>query len=435
MSITFELFGKNFNSSQVNSKQYSYNGETYTIYNYDTSIVTDNDYDKTGLYRSVVVDSSGNIVSFAPPKSVTSEYFEKANFDIECNFNLFANEIVEGTMINLFYNKNNGSWEISTKSAIGGNYWYFRTSYQNSSSHYKQMTFREMFIEGLGEKSDTDLNDASVVKTLNKDYIYSFVMQHPMNHIVLNIQRPTLYLVTGYKVVNKNTITSYGVDELVNELKMDMNAFGILTPKRVEIAGRSLNQINELIRSTNMNVGIMIFNGSNGQRVKLLNDAYSRLKDIRGNNPNLHYHYLSLFAAGKVDEFLSLFPSYKRLFYEFYQQSYEFIKEVHDAYVSYYVLKQGKTKRIPKPIFTHIYTIHSRYYIPNINSEKPTIVTRAIVASYYNEMTPKEKLYHVTYKTREYTNRQEGSMIVNDEESNNNEKYNATSETFITASY
>lgn len=431
MTITIELFAKNYNPSMVKSKEYRYNGETYTIYNYDTSVVCDNDYDKNGLYRSVIVDSAGNIVSYAPPKSVTLDYFEKTNFDIECNFNLYANEIVEGTMINLFYNKNNGSWEISTKSAIGGNYWYFRTSYQNSSTHYKQMTFREMFMEALGEKSDTNLNDASVVKTLNVDYIYSFVMQHPMNHIVLNIQRPTLYLVSGYRVENKTTIHSYSVDELVGELKLDMNSFGILTPKKVDIKGKNMGQINEMVSLANIDVGFMIFNASNGQRVKVLNDAYSRLKDIRGNNPNLHYHYLSLFAAGKVDEFLSMFPNYKRLFYEFYQQSYDFIKEVHDAYVSYYVLKQGKTNRIPKPIFTHIYTIHSRYYLPNLNSETPTIVTRDVVAKYYNEMTPKEKLYHVTYKTREYAKRQD-EMNNYDEDENNNLKETGT---FITASY
>ena len=432
MTITIELFTKNYNPSMVKSKEYRYNGETYTIYNYDTSVVCDNDYDKNGLYRSVIVDSAGNIVSYAPPKSVTLDYFEKTNFDIECNFNLYANEIVEGTMINLFYNKNNGSWEISTKSAIGGNYWYFRTSYQNSSTHYKQMTFREMFMEALGEKSDTNLNDASVVKTLNVDYIYSFVMQHPMNHIVLNIQRPTLYLVSGYRVENKTTIHSYSVDELVGELKLDMNSFGILTPKKVDIKGKNMGQINEMVSLANIDVGFMIFNASNGQRVKVLNDAYSRLKDIRGNNPNLHYHYLSLFAAGKVDEFLSMFPNYKRLFYEFYQQSYDFIKEVHDAYVSYYVLKQGKTNRIPKPIFTHIYTIHSRYYLPNLNSETPTIVTRDVVAKYYNEMTPKEKLYHVTYKTREYAKRQDEINNYDDEDENNNLKETGT---FITASY
>jgi hypothetical protein len=432
MTITIELFAKNYNPSMVKSKEYRFNDETYTIYNYDTSVVCENDYDKVGLYRSVIRDSAGNIVSYAPPKSVTLDYFEKTNFDIECNFNLYANEIIEGTMINLFYNKNNGSWEISTKSAIGGNYWYFRTSYQNSSTHYKQMTFREMFMEALGEKSDTNLNDASVLKTLNRDYIYSFVMQHPMNHIVLNIQRPTLYLVSGYSVENKTTIHSYSVDELVSELKLDMNAYGILTPKKVDITGKSMSQINEMVGSANMVVGVMIFNASNGQRVKLLNDAYSRLKDIRGNNPNLHYHYLSLFAAGKVDEFLSMFPSYKRLFYEFYQQSYEFIKEVHDAYVSYYVLKQGKTKRIPKPIFTHIYTIHSRYYLPNVNSETPTIVTRDVVAKYYNDMTPKEKLYHVTYKTREYAKIQDETNNDDDINENNNMKETGS---FITASY
>jgi len=437
MSNTFNLFGKDFNASKVKSKEYTHNDVKYTIYNYDTSVICDNDYDKIGVYRSVIMDSSGTVVSFAPPKSVTSEYFEKTNFDIECNFNLFANESVEGTMINLFYDNNLGNWEISTKSAIGGNYWYFRTSYQGSSTHSKQMTFRSMFMEALSENADTNLNDASVVKMLDKDYIYSFVMQHPMNHIVLNIERPTLYLISGYKVENKTTITAYTVNEMVDMLKLDMNSFGILTPKIIDITGKNMSQINEMKDSNDTSVGIMLFNASNRQRVKLLNDAYSRLKDIRGNNPNLHYHYLSLFAAGKVDEFLTLFPNYKGLFYEFYRQSYDFIKEIHDAYVSYYVLKLGKTKRIPKPIFTHIYAIHSRFYLPSVNNETPTIVTRDIVCKYYNEMTPKEKLYHVTYKTRDYTSRQENT---NSEEGGEQEhkcdnNYVNRTNTFISASY
>ena len=108
------------------------------------------------------------------------------------------------------------------------------------------MTFRTMFMEALGENADTNLNDASVVKMLDKDYIYSFVMQHPMNHIVLNIERPTLYLISGYKVENKTTITAYTVNEMVDMLKLDMNALGILTPKKIDITGKNMSQINEM---------------------------------------------------------------------------------------------------------------------------------------------------------------------------------------------
>ena len=109
------------------------------------------------------------------------------------------------------------------------------------------------------------------------------------------------------------------------------------------------------------------------------------------------------------------------MFYQFYRQSYEFIKEIHDAYVSYYVKKMGKSVRINKSIFTHIYTLHNTYYIPTIDSVMPTIVTRDVVSNYYNDMTPKEKLYHVSYKTREYTNKHkdDGSSSSNSSKESN----------------
>jgi hypothetical protein len=47
-------------------------------------------------------------------------------------------------------------------------------------------------------------------------------------------------------------------------------------------------------------------------------------------------------------------------------------------------------------------------------------------------MTPKEKLYHVTYKTREYAKRQDEMNNYDDEDENNNLKETGT---FITASY
>lgn len=362
------------------------------IYNKDAK------YHGFGKYRSIVTYND-KIVSFAPIKSLPFEIFknECSNSSFDFTSQIYANETIEGTMINLFYNKGISAWEIATKSAIGGNYWFYRTQYDGSS---KQMTFRQMFMEALGEHCNTELNASTVVSKLNLEYTYSFVLQHPANHIVLNIKKPRIYLVSGFKIED-NTITAYTPEDMVN-IAFNGSIEPILTPCVIDINGKNTYDIHNM--SENYNTGIMVHSKINGQRVKIVNNAYERLKDIRGNNPNLHYHYLSLFATGKVDEFLSAFPVYKKLFYGFYKQSYEFIKEIHDAYVSYYIKKMGKSVRINKSIFTHIYTLHNNYYIPTIDNEYRTIITRDVVSNYYNAMTPKEKLYHVTYKTREYTN-------------------------------
>jgi hypothetical protein len=384
------------NSPEIIKKDYKRGVVDYNIYNYKRDANDDN-FQGYGNYRSVIT-CNDNIVAFAPIKSSP---FDNSLTDFTKQ--LSANEVIEGTMINLFYNKVICAWDIATKSAIGGNYWFYRTQYDGSLEFNQQMTFREMFMESLCEDPQTDLNDSNVVKQLNVDYNYSFVMQHPANHIVLNITKPALYLVAGFKI-DGDVITHYTPCDM-NLLALDgsIDNLPILLPRTVDIVGKSVDDISKT--SSHYNAGIML-HGKNGKRFKVTNDTYERLKDIRGNNPNIHYHYLSLFAAGNVNEFLCEFPIYKKLFYMFYRQSYGFIKEIHDAYVSYYVNKNGKSVRINKSIFTHIYTLHNTYYIPTIDSETPTIITRDVVAKYYNAMSPKEKLYHVSYKTREYINNQ-----------------------------
>jgi hypothetical protein len=402
------------NAPEVIKKVYKCGENDYNIYNYkrenkahdlSASVDTeqpiqlndDDNYNELGNYRSVITYND-NIVAVAPIKS--------SSFDLTKQ--LTANEVIEGTMINLFYNKCIGSWEIATKSAIGGNYWFYRTQYDGSLEFNRQMTFREMFMESLCEDPNSDLNASNVVKQLNIDYNYSFVMQHPANHIVLNIMKPTLYLVAGFKIDN-DVITHCTPDDMNNlALNCSVDNLPILFPLQVDVVGKNMEEISQI--SSYYNAGIML-HGKNGKRFKVINETYERLKNIRGNNPNIHYHYLSLFAAGNVNQFLYEFPGYKQLFYLFYRQSYGFIKEIHDAYVSYYVNKKGKTVRINKSLFTHIYTIHHNYFIPSIESESPTIVTRNIVANYYNSMSPKEKLYHVNYKTRDFINNQRTTTL------------------------
>ena len=93
-----------------------------------------------GYYRSVLLDEANNVVSFALPKSVEYETFTEKYPDLN-NGDFQLNDIIEGTMINLFHNGD--FWEISTKGSVGGNYWYFRNSYDESDK--KQKTFREIF--------------------------------------------------------------------------------------------------------------------------------------------------------------------------------------------------------------------------------------------------------------------------------------------------
>ena len=118
---------------------------------------------------------------FSPPKSLDKDMFINYYKENEC----IAEEFIEGTMINLFYDSSINKWEISTKSSVGGNIKFFKN----------QPLFSELFkdvCEHLGVN----------VENFDKNYCYSFVMQHPDNNIVIPIIEKSLYLVAVYQINN-----------------------------------------------------------------------------------------------------------------------------------------------------------------------------------------------------------------------------------------
>lgn len=111
------------NESNIKKTVYTKNGNQipYTMLNYDKSISININNMEVRKYRSVIVYNdaiTSSVVSFSPPKSLHLSEFLKNYVDEGKKF--ICNEIIEGSMINLWYNEINESWEISTKKVIGG---------------------------------------------------------------------------------------------------------------------------------------------------------------------------------------------------------------------------------------------------------------------------------------------------------------------------
>ena len=97
-----------------------YKNKKYKIIRYEKPYLTTSYKIRTlGLFRSVILNNENKIVSFAPPKSLKYNEFIKCYEARNC----IAEEYIEGTMINMFYNE--GDWEISTKNTIGGEVIFF----------------------------------------------------------------------------------------------------------------------------------------------------------------------------------------------------------------------------------------------------------------------------------------------------------------------
>ena len=177
----WEVLDESVENGEFNIKTHN----DYLIVKYNKSRLNYSNYKTLGLWRSVILNKkTKKILAFSPPKSLSWLDFTQNNTVKDCVITKFE----EGTMINLFYDKDVGDWEISTKSSIGGRYKYFKES---------PKTFRSMFLEAMNY-TGLEFN------MLNPDYCYSFVLQHPENRIVVLHKKMKLILTNIYQFQDMN---------------------------------------------------------------------------------------------------------------------------------------------------------------------------------------------------------------------------------------
>jgi hypothetical protein len=394
--ISYSLDTTGYNTNIIKTKFYEKNGHHYKILNYDNSFICFDDV-VNAQYRSVIVSSPENkVVSFSPPKSIEMNKFIEKNPTIDEK--IYANEAIEGTMMNLFYDNRSQLWEIATKGAVGGTYFYYRNEYDDSTKTPPK-TFYRMFLEALSASDSQELNDLEIIRELPTCYSYSFVLQHPENHIVLEITKPKLYLVALYDVSETNSV-KWIPQQYYEKWDIFHKLVGIIEFPKPYIGNTYdlIEKENCSIQNNFKSLGIMFMNTATGERALMENPNYKYMKSLRGNNPNLQYQYLCLRRTHKVKEFLHFFPQYNNLFHKFFEDYNNFVTNVHLSYLTYYVQKQEI--QISKKFFPHIYKIHHNLYLPSVQAGTPLIIRRKVVLEYFDAMEPREMLYHLNYDKR-----------------------------------
>ena len=376
----------NSNILKINKTQCRTNNGLYSVIRYDKNFLCVDIIPSFGICRSIILNSANQIVSFAPPKSYNADVFiKKYNENTE---SIQAEEFVEGTMINVFFDPTigvTGSWEIATRNIVGATSSFFKSS--NSK------TFREMFMEAAVE-CKLDINK------LETELCYSFVVQHPENRIVVPFSKPQLYLVGVYKINNiPNNITidffdvhkyQHFFSELGASIKFpeiyDFNKYSDLVEKY-----GSMNTSYDI-------VGVVIHNKNTGERTKIRNPVYEQVRNLRGNQPKLQYQYLSLRKEGKVKDFLQFYPENKKDFSVFRDQVHLFTNTLYSNYVSCYIKKEKPLIEFSQQYRTHMFNIHQMYM--NELRENKKFITNTFVQKYVNEIHPSLLMYCLNFQMR-----------------------------------
>lgn len=377
-----------------------HNNEYYKVINYIKPKLTNIDeIEEYGSLRSVIANPLNKVVGFSPPKSTPYWDFiskypsflsgEHGEEETTSTRQIICQEFVEGTMINVFWDDCVSQFVISTKNTVGADSSFFIT--------HPRKTFREMFEE-TASYIGLSIND------LNKDYCYSFVMQHPENRLVTHYEVPSAHLIAVYKITHDAELSSPITVESVDfNIARGCDA---LRESRVQYLQNydTITSYQEAVDkfasvTTPYNVqGVVLVNLKTGERTKARNPNFEQVKRLRGNQPKGQYQYLSLMSRGKIQEFLSFYPEFKTDFSLYKEQLHKFTSQLLTYYSECYIKKQSPLMSYPKQFRTHMYNLSTLYK----NELKPAgkFVNKLETIKYVNALPTDHLMYAINYETR-----------------------------------
>jgi hypothetical protein len=369
----------------------------YKMATYDKDMMCFNEPFATRQYRSVVYSHpEDRLLSFSPPRSLPLGTFSE-EYGIE-DRDIQISELIEGNLIHLFYDDRMTSWEIATKNAVGGNY---RLFYKSGKKEKKRCgeTVRNMFLEALGFSKNAAFDEIQGFESLNKDFCYCFVLQHPKNTIVMLNDRPTLYLVSVYDVLCDAKMARMIPQYEYETWQCFQDLPKIQFPELYHFSNYAdcVNSLNE----TRANYSIMGYNIANlttGERCVILNQVYKNVYLMKGQSDDVLYLYLCMRRIEKVKEFLFHFPKYKKIFSKFYEQYREFIKNIHAAYLEKWIYK----KLVHQKYTRYVDRLHKEIYLPSLKTLEPEKMSRKVVVDFINRLEPEEVLYFMNYDRRAF---------------------------------
>lgn len=257
-----------------------------------------NEYEDNLFFRSVAVDvTADKIVSFSPPKSIP--YLSNMNL-ADCH----VEEMIEGTMINVFWCKYLNHWIPCTRRRIGAENHFFK---ECSKSFY------ELFYDAV---QALNISFDNIPTNLS----FTFVLQHPDNRIVTKFTTPNLYLIDVFEYSENDTIPKKWSHPLNTTGLFENVSYPIIFSFDTSAALETY--VNSQPYSF-MGVAIYTIHDPNmWQRMKVINTSYQYVKNLRGNQCDLLYRYIQLKREKQIRKFITVFSEFVPQFDSF-KQAYE----------------------------------------------------------------------------------------------------------------
>ena len=359
----------------------------YYLINYDKKIMRNginteknkNESDKRCVkhFRSVVLNEDYKVIGFSPPMCETKDVV------LDVDNIQFAEEFVEGTMVNVFYNSANDvqDWVFSTKNTI---------------SPVEKPTgkcFRSMFLEAC---TNANLN----FDDLPKEYCYSFVMQHPDNVIVAPVKNTALYIVAIYLVKNGDDLTVATAYEMERSILRWGSFSKVSHPARLGMK-KGQGDFDKIVKtyaspdSLYYYPGVM-FRTFAGERFKLRNPNYEMVKNAKGLGARCEIVYLHLKQMNYLRKHFERCPEDEVTFFDFQSNLYNYTSSLHKNYLDCYIYKKMSLKDFPIKYRNNMYKLHNDYL--HVLKPEGKRVTLSHVVQFVNNLSVPSQIYFLNQK-------------------------------------
>lgn len=221
----------------------------------------------------------------------------------------YAEECIDGTMLKLYYYDN--EWQLSTTRCINA-----QTSWWSC-----QKSFDTLFKETVC----IDYN------RLSKDYVYTFILQHPLNQLTLLVNTPKVVHVStrslidlkeyndvnvyicssdgeeSNNIVSKPNIIENGITKTITEWQNHLRE----NPRGNGVRGYILRKA----KSDSSEDGSEGEDGSSELRLKMDSEIFKDMSKVRGNSQTLLIRYLQLINSdGERQKLRNYYPMYREQF-------------------------------------------------------------------------------------------------------------------------
>ena len=322
-----------------------------------------------GAFRSVVWDVITNMpVSVAPVQSETGESMPSTSmvegFTIE--------RFIDGVMICGFYDQYNKMWRFHTRSTLNANCRFYSQT----------KSFRQMFEEGVS----TTMPWSDFLASLNPTTMYTWVLQHPENRIVVNVTTPTVVCVQKQMYIS-GTLVAVTDTTPFDVAKLSVASWSMLTNKL---------QLENAHFKHNLQ-GYVIKNGLTF-RWKVRGDAYNRVRKLRGNSARRDFLWLSLWRSGTLRDYLALYPEERNSANAIVDKWKTISRTVYNLYTDVFKARSLPKAQIPPKYRPFVFGLHNMY----INELKPQSKTVDWQTSlqYMNTRDTAQALYAINWEVR-----------------------------------